>query len=429
MLARIQDAVEKPLGARIEDLISSETEPLVPRGWLARLPEPERVNVTVLKLVDLLGPPSSPVKRAPTFAEEVGAQAAVQAGDELALDLRTLGQGLVEDPQFRLAGSEEVIRQFLATTDRLLGKYTQGAAEADAKAVAGYECLMQYAHYQKGMRKPSAAEFTEAIRQFPRARYQAVTSRQLCQVYQSVRDTLAVQLTDVIACRERMQAVQDTSPPPPSDVIPGPRRLMPPGCLGVEDAVERFLGVLTDTDLTEIDRRVQAALEPECGGLFPACFDSGMGAEGVVATVREEARSYLEGRLGEVDLGAMFAERFRSRQLAEAAVSQAFTEAEPDWVGNGPWVGREVVVLTAPTGIAGQPIRELIERAIPVANLAIAESRDDVTIFREYPAIPLAAVPHLGPAGATAYQNLPDTNQCSLHARLDVTHWTDVDKD
>jgi hypothetical protein len=429
VLGRLQAAAEQVIGARIEDLINANTEPLVPRGWLGRLPEPEKVAVVVDRMVRLFGPPASPSKRSPTPIEEAGGQAAIQAGSEYALELRTLGQGLVEDPQFRLAGAEEVLRQFLATTDRLLDKYTQGAADADNKAVAGYERLMQYTHYQKGMSKPTGAELADALRQFPRTRYQSLTYRLLCQAYQMVRDTLALQLSDVIACRERMQAVAPSPDMAPADVIPGPRRLMPPGCLGVEDAVERFLGVLNETDLAEIDRRVQGTLEPEYGGLFQACFHSGEGAEGVVAALREEARSYLDGRLGEVDLGVMFAERFRSRQLAEAAVGQAFTDAEPDWVGSGPWSREEVVVLGAPGGISGQPVRELAQRALPVAGLATAESRDDVIIFREYPRIPLAAVPHLGPAGSTAYQNLPEANQCSLHARLDVTRWADVDKD
>ena len=96
---------------------------------------------------------------------------------------------------------------------------------------------------------------------------------------------------------------------------------------------------------------------------------------------------------------------------------------------NGPWASSEIVVASAPTGPSGMPVRELLVQAIPVPGLAIAESRDDVTIYREYPAVPLSAVPHLGPAGATAYQNLPDTTQCSMHSRLDVTMWADVDAD
>jgi len=429
LLAHLQGAAEQAVGARVEDLIALTTEPLVPRGWMARLPEPAQVVVAVDRLVKLFGPPASPANHAPTPAEEAVTRAAAEAADGFALDLRPTGQSLVEDPQFRPAGAEEVLRQFLATIDRVREKYLHGAAEADAKALAGYEVLMQVAHHVKGMRKPTAAELTDALRQFPRARHQVVTYRALCQLYQKVRDLLAAQLAEVAECRERIEQAAAAGDPDPVDVIPGPRRLMPPGCLGVEDAVQRFLGVLTDTDFAEIDRRAQGAVEPEYGGLFQACFHTAAGAAGVVAALREEARSHLDTRLGEVDLGAMFAERFRSRQLAEAAVGQAFAEAEPEWVGSGPWAATEVVVLAAPTGISGQPVRELAERAIPVAGLATAESRDDVTIYREYPVVPLASVPHLGPAGSTAYQNLPETNQCSLHARLDVTQWADVDVD
>jgi hypothetical protein len=184
---------------------------------------------------------------------------------------------------------------------------------------------------------------------------------------------------------------------------------------------------MNEQDAAEIDRRVQAALEPDLGGLFQACFNSAAGAEGVLRTLHDETRSYLDERLGDVDLGAMFAERFRTKQLAEQGIGQAFSDAEPEWVANGPWASTEVVVASAPNAVSGAGVRELLVRALPVAGLTIAESRDDVTIYREYPAVPLSAVPHLGPAGATAYKNLPETNQCSLHSRLDITQWADVD--
>jgi serine/threonine protein kinase len=428
VLARLQEAAEEATGTRTEDVITLTTEPLVPKGWLARLPDPDRVALAADGLVKLFGPPAGSARRAPTAAEEAVAAAATTAGGEFAHHLRTIAAALVEDPQFRLAGAEEATRQFLATTDRLIDKYLTEAQAADLKATAGYECLVQYTHFQKGMRKPAATELADALRQFPRARYQAVLYRALVKVYQTVRDPLAAQLTDVVACKDRLVEVAGPAEPPPADFIPGPRRLMPPGCLGVEDAVARFEGVITDADLAEIDARVQAAVEPEYGGLFQACFHSAVGAEGVVAAVREEARSYLDARLGEVDMGAMFAERFRSRQQAEAAVGHAFAEAEPDWVGGGPWAAAEVTVLAAPGGAAGAPVRELAARVIPVAGLPTTDSRDDVTLYREYPAVPLSAVPHLGPAGATAYQNLPETNQCSLHSRLDITQWADVDQ-
>ncbi len=71
----------------------------------------------------------------------------------------------------------------------------------------------------------------------------------------------------------------------------------------------------------------------------------------------------------------------------------------------------------------------MARRAIPVAGLPVTDSRDDLTVYREWPAVPLAALPHLGPAAAAAYDTLPESIQCSAHARLDVTRWTNVDAD
>jgi serine/threonine protein kinase len=423
ILGHLQNAADLTAGGHIEELITLTTDPLVPKGWLARLPEPERVSVAVDRLVKLLGPPASPAKRQPGDVEIAVAEAAVCAAEGLATDLRALGPALVEDVQFRIAGADDVVRQLLATTDRLLEKSIQSVTDLDAKAVAGFECIAQYAHFQKGMRKPTAVEFTEAVKQYPRARFQSLLTRQVIEVYRTVRAVLAEQLAELSAARQRMEAVAKAiEPTEEPELHGGPRRLMPPGCASVTDAVYRFLGVLTDADLAEVDRRVQAVVEPE-GGLYHACAASQTGPEAVAGVVLEEARAYLDARLGDVDLAAMFADRFRSKQLAERAIGQAYSEAEPGWVGPGPWSASEVTVLAAPAG----ELREFARRSIPVAGLPVADSRDNLTVYREYPCVPLTAVPHLGPAAAAAYQGLPESNQCTPHCRLDVTMWTDVD--
>jgi hypothetical protein len=204
---------------------------------------------------------------------------------------------------------------------------------------------------------------------------------------------------------------------------------MPPGCPTVYDSVQRFQDALAEADLEEIDRRVQAILEPDFGGLFNACLNAAEGALGVVATVWEETRSYLDTRLGEVDLATMFTERFRSQQLAEKAIEQAFHEADPGWAGHGPWAGSEVAVLSAPLGSSGQQLRELSLRAVPFAGMPVTDTRDELSIYREHPSVPLSVLPHFGPAAAAAYKTLPEAHQCSPHARLDVTQWIDVDRD
>ncbi len=430
IMNHLQAAAEMAVGGKIEELISLTTEPLIPKGWLARLPDPELVSVALDRLVKMFGPPSSSLKRSPTPVEAALAKATAEAAEGFELDLRSIGPALVEDPTFRVAGAEEVLRQLLATTDRLIDRYQLSAAEVDIRAQAGYECVAQYAHHQKGMKKPPTSGFGEAFRQFPRCRYQSLTYRHMNNLYQVVRDLLATQLADIAQCRTRMESSTRGDPAVDElEPISEARTLMPPGCGSLAEAVQRFLEVLSDADLDEIDRRVQVALEPEAGGLFNACMNATEGHSIVATTVWEETRAYLDTRLGEVDLGAMFAERFRSQALAEKAIEQAFHEAEPGWVGHGPWANSELVVLAAPPSSNASVLRDLAVRAVPVAGLPFVDSCDELRVYREYPAVPLSVLPHFGPAGAAAYQVLPEANQCSVHSRLDITQWTSVDKD
>jgi hypothetical protein len=427
---RFQRAADLAAGGKVDELIGLLTEPLVPRGWLARLPEPQQVALALESLNRLVGPPASTVKRPPTAVEEALARSANGAAESFASDLENLLPALADDPQFRLAGAEELYRQFLVTADRLLERFGASAAELEAKALAGFELLAQYAHFQKGMRKPTAVDLADALRQYPRARLQALAHKQLLAVYQAAREALVPLLAEVSGARQRVAAAAAAVPDGDSDDPPASfRRLMPPGCATVGDAVDRFVKVLTDGDLVEIDRRVQAILGPEAGGLLRVCVNSSGGIGGVVGVLFEEARAHLDARLGEVGLASMFAERFRTAQQAERAIGQAYQEAEPAWIGGGPWAAGEVAVLACPPGGAGEPLREVARRAVPVAGLPVADSRDDLTIYREWPAVPLSALPHLGPSAAAAYDTMPEATQCSAHSRLDVTRWIDVDAD
>ncbi len=432
ILGRFQKAADGVLGCRVDELTAAAVEPILPKGWLARLPEPPAVAVVLDRLVRTFGPAASASKRPPTPLEDAVDQAAVEVAQEVNHELRTLAPGLVEDPAFRLAGAEDVVRQFLATLDRLLERYLAQAADLDNKAVAAHELLLDYTHFAKGSRKPSAAEFTEAVRQFPRCRYQALTARHLIAVYKFLRDGLAGQMSDVTACRQRAEAALATVAPAVSDdmleVAATVRRLMPSGCATVGDAVERFRKVLGEADLDEIDRRVQAGVEHEYGGIYQACLNSASGAQHVVDLTLSEARAYLETRLGAADLGAMFAERYRTPQAAELVISEAYQQAEPTWVGDGPWSAAGLTVLAAPGGDpSAEGLRDVARRGLPVAGLPTADVRDELTVYREFPAVPFSALPHLGEAGAAAYASLPDVNQCSLHARLDITQWAAAD--
>jgi hypothetical protein len=426
LLAHLHAAVEQGLGSRLDAFIDATTRPVVPKGWLARLPEAEKVQEAVDHLVRWFGSPAVLGQRSATAIEEAVAQAADGAAEAFAHDLRKLGQMLVEDPQFRPAAAEEMLRQLHTTAERKIDRYSAESTEAAARAVKCHESLAQHIHYRKGMRKQTPAEIIDALKGYPNHRVQAVKCHYLYQLYRAVRRIITDQLDHVVLCRQQLEQAAAVEPKLHIG-MPGPRSLLPPGCPDVAEAVHRLLDSLTAEDDTQIEERVQAALEAHLGGILQACLASSSGGEHVVATVREQVRAYLDSRLGDVNFGAMFLERYPTRAMAESAIGQAYADAEPKVVGPGPWEGSAVAVVGAPAGPGGDPIRERTRCAIPFAGLPFTDSRDDLTIYREYPAVPLSAVPHLGQEGAAAYRSVPESNQCSPHSRLDVLRWHQVE--
>jgi hypothetical protein len=424
VLAQLREVADAAAGGNVEQIIAELTDPLLPRGWLARLPDPARVVAAIERFFILLGPPAAPGTRMPTPVEEAINSAMNAKGTRLAREVYNLVPTLANDPQYRLSGAEELIRQFLATTDRLLESFGVQIGDLDAKAQAAFDLITLYAH-KKGLRKPTAAEFTEAIKAYPQSRFQSALSRGLTTLYQTVREALVLQLNDVTTARQRLETAAKAAAgaPAPAEPAVNGRRLMPPGCATLDAAVSRFVGAITDTEMGEIDARVQDALDPQLHGLFLACLRSASGPERVVGTVYHETRAYLEARLGEADLAGMFRDRFRTPEQAEKALEDTYHDAEPALVAAGPWAGGEVAVVGSPAPPAGEPLRELARRAIPVAGLPIADTPDELTVYREWPSIPFSAIPHFGQDGAAAFQALTETQQCPAHSRLDVIQW------
>jgi hypothetical protein len=202
---------------------------------------------------------------------------------------------------------------------------------------------------------------------------------------------------------------------------------MPQGCATLDVAVAKFLGAIASEELTEIDRRVYEALDPQLHGILHGCLRSASGPERVVSTVYREVRTYLETRLGEVDLSGMFRDRFRTQQQAERAIEETYHDAEPALLAAGPWAAGEIAVVGCPAGSGGEDLRELARRSIPVAGLPVTDIPDELAIYREWPAVPFSALPHLGPEGVEAFQALTETQQSPAHSRLDVINWHAVE--
>jgi hypothetical protein len=424
---RLREVADRCCGEPLEKFLARLSEPLQPRGWLSRGPEPTQVALVVDTLTKFFGPPTATARCAPTALEEAFAQTTTGLQQSYANDFQLLLRELIRELPCRWVGAEEFHRVLLARVDQLIDRYQRAIIDHDAIATRTYECLTQYAYHQKGLRKPTAAELAEAVRRYPGSRLDALLSRCLLQLYRGIREQLADQLAELATVRQHLAAIAEKLTSAPNAAPLSQYQLLPPGCETIAQAVSRFLESLNESDLTAMDERIPTALASEFSDVVAVGLNASSRLEGMLRGVIDQARQYLEARLGHVEFTPMLAERFPTIEQAEEALRQAFWEAEPGWVGRGPWAREELTVLGCSNHPADLVLREMAARAIPVSDLPLVTTPDELTIYREWPVVPLAALPQLGPAAASAYETLPTVNQCSLHSRLDVTRWLGVD--
>ncbi|MCZ2343504.1 MAG: tubulin-like doman-containing protein, partial [Bacteroidales bacterium] len=427
--AQFRQVIQNTAQCHVESTITAMTNPLLPKGWLNRLPEPDRVSVVVDQLRRLIGRPSSASSpQHQTEVESALAHFADRLADVAATDARQLFSELFELPDFRPAGTEEAIRQFLAVLDQTSGIFSKQAVTLELASGSAFDLLVGYAHFQRGMRKPSAAEFTDALRRYPETQYQAVIARAQVHVFQYVRSRLIDLLSNVETCRHRVEGLLPllTAEATVGHHLATQRDLFLLECSSVSESTKRFLEVLNDDDLMALDRRVQVTLQERHGGLLPACMNATDGLADILTIIQETTRAYLDERLGEVDLAGMFWQRYGTPDAIGREMARAFEEAQPALIGPGPWTKNEIAVFVGPTGLGGDPIREVAVAVLPPTILA-EETRDEVLLLREYPAVPLAALPQFGPVWAAAYRAAYEIQQTTAHTRVDITRWVDVD--
>jgi hypothetical protein len=421
-------AAARAVGGRVEDILGGMTAPLVPtKGWRTKFPEPDRVWQALEKLQRLLGRPCDPINRPPLPLEDALAAAAAREADAAFNDLKGAVLGLMEKADFRLAGAEEAVRIILTQLDKTRAKHDYEASPLEPAAEAAFDHLCGFVNYQKGNAKPTAGEFTDALKGYPANMYKAQLAKAVSKAYRQLRDQLLLLLNDLGMCRQRFdrcrQGLKAEAEIPASSH--GRSDLLPAGCPTTEDAAQVFLKSLTDTDLQAVDARVQALLEHAFGGVYQASLNSTDGLDEVARVMREESRAYLDARLGEVDLAGMYLQRY-GRAAAGSELLKAYETAAPGLIDVGPWVEKGFGVYAGPTGAGGDPIRDLAKGTLP-AGTAATVVPDEVVLYREYPEVPLVAVQQLGPAWAAAYRSAPEFQQSSPHTRLDVTRWADVD--
>lgn len=409
----------------IPTVLARIVDPIVPRGWMARSPDVNKVVAVLDQLGKTIGHPTG--QKMPNSLED----SLRLVANDVALNgtslLTAAVHEMIDDPRFRLASAEEAIGQILTYLQVCRNECEAEADKSDRDARAAYEPLMAYVHPQPGTRKPTAAEIGESLRTFPLAQFQAGIARRAARLFEHLKSVFVDLRHQISTSRQRIEIVQKLilaeleQPAPPVDAS----HLMPVGCPTIEDAAQRYLEVLTDDDLQEVERLVQIGIEEQFGGLYQASVNSTVTPEMILDAVRSKARLHLNGRLGEVDLAGMFTTKCGGHAPAVQVIANAYRASKPTLVSGGPWTNHALTILGTPAGPGGDLLRQLADHAFPQDDKTVfADTADEVAVYREYPNVPLAVLPQFGPAWEAAYQAPSDA---PAHARNDVTQWIGID--
>jgi serine/threonine protein kinase len=441
-IEQLREAARTQLGRPPEDAFTAVIDPLVRRTVAAvhaarasrkPLPIPEitgpEVTLALRHFEELLGRPDDDIA-----SDGPGTLVALlrQSADKLTGDwgqkLAEMSVRLIEEPDYRLAGAEEAIRQAVASIEQVLQHHEPLAKDLEQKAKEAYGRLKALTEPPaKGARRYvlEPVDVIELLRCYPKWRFQGLMLQQVTAAYVCLRGHLSDELREVNFCRVRLGELlrmleESGGGAERSDDGETGRRLFPAGCRDLPDAVDQFLSGLAPESIHELETSVQATIKSRFHSLVNICLtDSGM-LKNVEAAILDAAREFVTAHLPRADVAELFFEHHADPEQAAGEVEGYYAEAAPELTPAKPSRLSEVCVVAAPPGPAGDKLRGLFRQALPETETHPATGGDDVVIFRELVNLPLSELELLGPVGQDAYRQMSSADNFTPHSRIDV---------
>jgi hypothetical protein len=463
-IARLGQVCTGRLGRAPEVVLQEAVQPLVdrygsPEGSAAgrgNAPaeiDPEHVAAALARLEELLGKPS---EEPAVEANGSLVQALREAAEEVMQDwgqlLAELPVRLIEEPDSRLAGAEEAVRQLVATIEQALEHHEPLHKDLSTQAREAYVRLRMLASAPVapsrppsrltdkivGRRSATPAGPVELIRGYAKCRYQSLVLGQVAAALVTLRGHLADEMREINYCRVRLnellRMLQESSPAaPPRLSAHWGRHIFPSACKSLTAALDEVLPAVSPEALRDLDVRLEEMLKQRFRALVHVCMSEANILPGVYQALLETARQFVGGLLPRTDVARMFLDQHRDADDARDDLAGFIDDAAPPLLCAKTATGQRVAdaargghlcVLAVPPGEAGDRLQALAREALHGGDLLAVRNdlnpEDSVVIYRESCHLPLADLELLGPAGREAYAQLSATDTFTPHSRTDV---------
>lgn len=442
-IARLQSACERALGKNPDAFFVSLSETFVPRGWRGLLHIDANIAREAIGQIEKnLGQQggSSSVLYKPGVLEEVLRQETDAMKKHWEQHLLQMTAKLLEQPDFRLSGAEEALRQLIALVDHATKSHEALCQELHKKAQIGYERLNiifpnvdEIAAGGRGTAQ-FATELVEHLRSYPKFRYQGMVLKLLLTIYTHARNRLSDQLREVGYCRTRLGELLRTFQTPTDEdrtegfSVGGGYQLFPVGCQTLDEAVDRFFEAIQPAEIDEFEKRIQNLIRQQFQGLIHVCTTTSSSSliKNLETAMLQEGIHFAGSRPAASDVVEMFLGQFAEEHDAKNALAKAFDESLPNLLGPDASSRTEVCILASPLSPQETRLRDIARQAVPEIDLTPAASAEDIVLYREETLLPLEKLPQLGPAGQDAYRQSNLTENQNPHARVDIETWREV---
>lgn len=343
---------------------------------------------------------------------------------ECEAQLAFMAVAFIEQPQYRLAGAEEAVRQISDRLKRQIEVLEPVHQDLEREVKTDYSRLFQLigALAGGGWKGASTAEVLDHLRTYPRAQLRFLTIDMCLSAYRKLLGAAPEYLREINLCRTglgEMHAAVAASAGAAEDTVGPGRMILPEGCATLDEVADQFLAGLNPEDILTFDQAIQKETARKFRGLSAVCLKPTQKGPLFRDLLLNRAREFLNGRLDAADPATVF---FRNRSGGEAdhpLIGEAFGESKPEITGLPQRDREEAMILAVPPGEDGDRFRKAVAEALPGVEFTPAPLPDDITFYREYPRLELVDLPQLGEHAREAAQQLTATDH-PPHARVDI---------
>jgi hypothetical protein len=331
--------------------------------------------------------------------------------------LALMAVSFIEQPQYRLAGAEEAVRQIGDRLKRQIDVLEPVRADLDREVNSVFSRLQQLMTAGGGWKGSPTAEVLDLLRAYPRGRFKLHLIEFCLAVYRKLHGNTPEYLREMSYCRSAladMHAALGKVAGPTADPVGPGKLILPDGCPDLDAVADRFLGRLSPEDLLAFDQQLQKRTTRKFRGLASVCLKPIEKGPKFREMFLTKAREFLGTKLDPADPAAVL---LRDRAAAGPnLLAEAFDEATP-WLPCG-GMDQQITILAVPPGHSGERLRAMAEEAVPGVEFTPAPLPDDIVVYREAPQVELATLPQLGEVGRAAFEHLSVDQP--PHSRMDV---------